>query len=72
MEITEAIASKVMEVVDHGLTSGVGEPTPGKMCVEAAVCYALGEPHGDEPSCVEVWLPEMRRQLNAPLFLETL
>lgn len=27
-------------------------PKPGYMCVEAAVCYAMGEPHSDEPSCV--------------------
>jgi len=45
-------ARRVLSIVDAGLCRGVGEPTPGKMCVEAAVCYALGEPHGDQPSCV--------------------
>ena len=49
---TKAHAAKVLELVNAGLVSGMGEPTPGKMCVEAAVCYALGEPHGDKPSCV--------------------
>src|SRR5690606_48136 len=27
-------------------------PRPGELCIEAAVCLALGEPHGDRPSCV--------------------
>lgn len=47
-----SIAKKVLEVVDAGLSSGVGNPIPGQMCVEAAVCYALGLPHGDDPACV--------------------
>lgn len=50
--ITLEQARKVLETVDVGLCKGVGEPTPGGMCVEAAVCYALGQPHGDEPTCV--------------------
>jgi hypothetical protein len=58
MKPTREIAAKVLEIVDCGLVQGVGEPTPGQMCVEAAVCYALGEPHGDEPSCVG---PAVRR-----------
>jgi hypothetical protein len=51
-QLTVDVARKVMEVVDAGLCKGVGKPNPGEMCVEAAVCYALGEPHGDNPSCV--------------------
>jgi hypothetical protein len=51
-QLTVDVARKVMEVVDAGLCQGVGKPNPGEMCVEAAVCYALGEPHGDNPSCV--------------------
>lgn len=47
-------ASKVLEVVDVGLCKGVGQPIPGQMCVEAAVCYALGQPHGDAPYCVHI------------------
>ena len=52
MEITQEIAAKVLEIVDAGLVGGVGKPVPGQMCVEAAVCYAMGLPHGDEPTCV--------------------
>ena len=46
IEITHAIARKVLNTVDAGLTSGIGKRIPGQMCVEAAVCFALGEPHG--------------------------
>ena len=61
---TKATARKVLEVVNAGLVSGVGEPTPGKMCVEAAVCFALGEPHGDQPSCVGVAVRAFKIRLN--------
>jgi hypothetical protein len=43
----------LVAVVDKGLTCGLGDPEPGKMCVEAAVCYAFGESHSDRPSCVD-------------------
>ena len=64
IEITHAIARKVLTVVDAGLVSGVGHPKLGKMCVEAAVCFALGEPHGDEPSCVNPALRAFKVGLN--------
>ncbi len=47
-----ASVRRILDVVDAGLTIGVGRPQPGRMCVQAAVCYALGEPHGDKPQCV--------------------
>jgi len=50
--ISREIARKVLEVVDKGLVHGLGKPVPGQMCVEAAVCYAMGLPHSDKPSCV--------------------
>lgn len=46
------VAKKVLKVVKQGLTCGLGDPEPGKMCVEAAVCYAMGMEHSDEPICV--------------------
>ena len=64
MEITTQLASRVLEVVDAGLSSGLGEPTPGMMCVEAAVCYAMGLPHGDEPTCVSPALRQLKIDLN--------
>jgi hypothetical protein len=51
-KLTLRDARKVLSVVDCGLSMGIGTPTPGQMCIEAAVCYALGLPHGDDPKCV--------------------
>jgi hypothetical protein len=51
-KLTLRDARKVLSVVDYGLSMGIGTPTPGQMCIEAAVCYALGLPHGDDPQCV--------------------
>src|SRR5271165_7007717 len=62
--ITSEIAKKVIETVDAGLCSGLGKPIPGEMCVEAAVCYALGFPHGDEPFCVSRALRMLKMRLN--------
>lgn len=57
-------ARKVLEVVDHGLCSGLGKPIPGQMCVEAAVCFALGQEHGDEPDCVSSAVRACKIRLN--------
>src|SRR6478735_3685027 len=64
MEITREIATKVLTTVDAGLVKGVGNPVPGQMCVEAAVCYAMGLPHGDEPACVAPALRRLKIRLN--------
>lgn len=62
--ITRDLAFRVLNIVDQGLTSGVGQPKPGKMCVEAAVAYALGEDHNDQPTCVDEDLREFKINLN--------
>ena len=62
--ITEAVAKRCLEVVDQGLVSGMGVPEPGKLCVEAAICYALGLPHGDDPACVSRALRQLKIKLN--------
>lgn len=64
MEITREVAEKVLEVVDAGLVRGAGEPEPGKLCVEAAVCFAMGLPHGDDPQCVSRALRALKIRLN--------
>ena len=46
------IESKLTEIISHGLIAGLGSAAPGHMCIEAAVCLALGEPFSDSPSCV--------------------
>ena len=64
IEITREVAAKVLSVVDAGLVKGVGVAIPGQMCVEAAVCYALGLPHGDAPQCVSPALRSFKIKLN--------
>ena len=48
MDIEETLT----EIISHGLVRGLGRPEPGELCVEAAICLALGEHHSDSPSCV--------------------
>ena len=64
IEITKDVVTKLLSVVDAGLSSGMGKPIPGQMCVEAAVCYALGLPHGDDPKCVDPVLRSLKIRLN--------
>jgi hypothetical protein len=61
---TIANARKVIEVVSEGLSCGIGERIPGRMCVEAAVCYAMGEPHSDRPKCVGELVRNSKIALN--------
>ena len=49
--ITETVVRKVLNTVDAGLCSGVGQPVPGKMCIEAVWAFVNGEPLNDEASC---------------------
>ena len=64
-KLTKAAARKVLATVDEGLTIGMGNPIPGEMCVEAAVCYALGLPHSDQPlDCVAYSLNRLKIILN--------
>jgi hypothetical protein len=58
------LAEKVLKIVDCGLVRGLGEPEPGQMCVEAAVCKAMDEPHSDRPSCVADSVAEFKARLN--------
>jgi hypothetical protein len=62
--VNEKVARRVLSVVDQGLSSGLGTPIPGKMCVEAAVCYAMDLPHGDRPTCVSPSLRRLKIALN--------
>lgn len=64
IEITADIAKKVIKTVKTGLCDGQGEPIPGQMCVEAAVCYAMGLPHDDQPPCVHPNLRSLKIMIN--------
>lgn len=64
MSITEKLARHVLEIVDAGLSRGMGKPEPGNMCVEAAVCYAMGLDHNDNPPCVAPAVRRVKIALN--------
>lgn len=61
---TRETAEAIIEVLSHGLSSGLGAPIKGQMCVEAAVCYAMGMPHSDEPVCVSPAIRAFKIKLN--------
>lgn len=50
MQVTEKIVKRYDKVLTRGLCTGMGSRT-GQMCIEAAVCYALGLNHDDDPGC---------------------
>ncbi len=64
IKITKPIVKKVLSLIDAGLTSGLGRQEPGQMCVEAAVCCALGLPHSDNPPCVGSAVRSFKISLN--------
>jgi hypothetical protein len=64
IKITPKLITKIHTLLDAGLVCGVGKPEPGQMCVEAAICYALGLPHGDDPKCVLPVLRSIKISLN--------
>jgi hypothetical protein len=63
-ELNEEIAIKVRDTVACGLSHGLGIQKPGEMCIEAAVCYAYGLPHNDNPPCVGVAVRRFKIRLN--------
>lgn len=63
-KITKEVVDKINRLLDKGLTCGLGIPKPGKMCVEAAICYAFGEPHDDRPRCVAGFVSRIKITLN--------
>lgn len=64
IKVDKKLAQKVIDVVTPGLCNGLGDPTPGKMCVEAAVNYACGLEHDDSPPCVGGSVRNFKINLN--------
>lgn len=62
-EVTSELVGKIEEVLGRGLCTGKGDPQ-GRMCVEAAVCFAMGLPHGDDPPCVGLSVRNFKITLN--------
>jgi len=63
MEITKEVIERYHSVLDRGLSHGLGN-SDGQMCIEAAVCYSLGLPHGDDPGCVATSVMRFKISLN--------
>jgi hypothetical protein len=63
-EATRETAERIIDLLRHGLCSGLGEPIHGQMCVDALVCYAQGLPHSDEPICVSSAVRAFKIKLN--------
>lgn len=64
MKPTKEIAVKLVELLSFGLVRGLGVQKPGEMCVEAALCCALGLPHSDNPPCVSRAVRSFKIVLN--------
>lgn len=57
--ISEPMARRVLEVVDNGLSQGLGSPIYNTFCLEAAINRACGNlAYSDKPTCVN---PAIRR-----------
>lgn len=48
----------------RGLRAGPGWDNRGQMCIEAALCFALGMPHSDQPKCVASSVRSFKIALN--------
>lgn len=58
------IVPKFDEILNsRGLSYGLGEKG-GAVCIEAAICEALGLPHGDDPGCVAEVVRGFKIRLN--------
>ena len=66
--LNEELAQRLLTVVDAGLSDGLGRPSPGEMCVEAAIGYACGMPFGDRPTCVGSSVRQLSVELNDETF----
>ncbi len=63
-KITRAAAKRVAKIINAGLVHGLGDPKPGQVCIEAAICLGLGLPHGDKPACVARSLRAISIRIN--------
>lgn len=63
---TEQQTRRFLSLLEHGLSSGLGQSEPGKMCIEACWCVALDMPHGDNPGedCVLPFFREQKININ--------
>ena len=64
MQITKELVDAIHAGLDKGLTAGIGVQEEGKMCVEALICFKLGLPHSDKPTCVGEEVRKAKISLN--------
>jgi hypothetical protein len=62
--VTAERVKKILGVIDAGLISGLGEAKPGHMCVQAAINFADGKPHGDKLECEASFVGQRKIRLN--------
>ena len=63
-KINESLVTEILHLLSFGLTKGIGNPSPGQMCVEALITQALGEEFSDNPSCVGSEVRKCKIELN--------
>lgn len=47
LPFTKPLARKLLNLIDAGLTRGIGHARPGEMCIMACFNHVLGRQHGD-------------------------
>jgi hypothetical protein len=62
-DVKEFDVKKFDGILARGLSTGLGEQG-SQVCIEAAVCEALGLPHGDDPGCVANSVRSFKIRLN--------
>ncbi len=63
----KTVIPKFDEALSRGLSRGLGK-RDGQMCIEAAICYALDLPHGDQPNCVTEDIIPFKTTLNDSIY----
>ena len=63
-KLSEPIVEKLIAVASQGMCSGLGDGTPGHMCIEAIECYIRGLPNGDDSKCTDKAVRQFRIGLN--------
>ena len=63
INIKEFDVKKFDSILARGLSNGLGKQG-SQVCIEAAVCEALGLPHGDDPGCVANSVRSFKIRLN--------
>lgn len=61
---TEEHVKKIVELTRLGVCTGLGNPNPGEMCIEAIVSNVVDGRHDSSPSCVVGAVRQLKINLN--------